>query len=85
MEYVLANWWFWIAGLILFPLIAVLPQLGNIHAAIEDRGKNPEKIQKLFLSPVPLALTIIGGMGVFVCLVLFFSSIVLAMIDHIKG
>lgn len=83
MLFVLEYWYIWVAGLIVLPVIAVLPQIKNIHQAISQ--KDPNEIARLFLSPGKLAITIIGGMGAFVCAVFFFLSIVFAIIKYIKS
>ncbi len=85
MDFILQYWYLWIIGLFLFPLLAVFPNLKNIHAAIDDKGQNPEKIAKLFLTPGILTITIAAGIGTFICFVFFLASIVLAIIDYIKA
>ncbi|MBN1980954.1 MAG: hypothetical protein JW795_05445, partial [Chitinivibrionales bacterium] len=77
MKPVLTLWYFWIIGMVIFPLIAILPQLNAIHQAIDDKGQNPEKIGKLFLTPRSLIFSVFGGMGTFICLILFFVSLIL--------
>jgi hypothetical protein len=75
----------WIIGLIAMPVIALLPQINNIREVIDRKDRNPGDIVKLFLSPGTLTITIIGGMGTFVCLVLFIVSIIFAIIQFIKS
>jgi hypothetical protein len=78
-------WYVWIAGLIVLPVVAVLPQLKNIHKAIGDGSQSPAEIVRLFLNPWSLVVSIIGVMGTFVCLILFFTSIIFAIISYIKS
>lgn len=85
MLFIMEYWYLWVIGLLLFPIIAVLPQLKNIHKAIDDKFKNPGEIAKLFLNPWALAISIIGVMGSFVCLILFFVSMIFAIINYIKS
>lgn len=63
----------------------MLPQINNIREVIDRKDRNPKDIVKLFLSPWTLIITIIGGMGAFVCFVLFFVSIIFAIIKFIKS
>lgn len=85
MIFVLDYWYLWVIGLIVLPVIAVLPQLKNILDAVNAGGKDPKEIMKLFLKPGILAVTIIAGMGTFVCVVFFFLSIIFAIIRYIKA
>ncbi|MFC2076008.1 hypothetical protein ACFLT7_02880 [candidate division KSB1 bacterium] len=85
MEFIICYWYLWVIGLFVFPLIAVLPQLKNIIAAVDDKGANPEEVGKLFLTVKALFVSILGGMGFFVSFVLFFVWIILVIIDYIKG
>ena len=85
MTYIVAYWYLWVIGLIVFPLIAVLPQVGNIRKAIEDNGQHPEEIGKLFVSPPAIIVSIVGGMGTFICLALFVFSLILGLVDYIKA
>jgi hypothetical protein len=78
-------WYLWVIGLIVLPIVAILPQLKNIHKVIDDKLKNPGEIAMLFLNPSTLVVSIIGLMGSFVCLVLFFTSIIFAVINYIKS
>lgn len=85
MTFIMQYWYLWVIGLVVFPVIAVLPQLKNIHQAIDDKDASPGKIAKLFLDPGSLTVSIIGGMGTFVCLVFFFASIIITIIRYIKS
>ncbi len=85
MLFIMQYWYVWVAGLIVLPIVAILPQLKNIHKAIGDKSQSPAEIVRLFLNPWSLAISIIGGMGTFVCLVLFFTSIIFAIIHYIKS
>ncbi len=85
MKFILVYWYLWVIGLIVCPLIAILGQLKNIQAAIADNGKNPATIGQLFMEPAPLILSIIGGMGMFICFVFFCASVIMAIIQQIKG
>lgn len=84
MLFVLEYWYVWVIGMIILPVIAVLPQIRNIHEAV-NRKRDPREIANLFLSPGKLVITIIGGMGAFVCLIFFFLSIIFAIIKYIKS
>ena len=85
MLFILKYWYLWVIGLIFMPIITVLPQIKNIHDILDQHDKNPRNIVKLFLNPWKLAISIIGGMGTFVCLVFFFLSIIFAIIAYIKA
>ncbi len=84
MQFILQYWYLWIIGLFLFPLLAVFPNLKNIHEAIDDKGQNPERIAKLFLSPGVLIITIAAGIGTLISFVFFLASILLAIVAAIK-
>ena len=84
MHFVFGYWYLWIIGLIFFPLFAVLPQLKNIHYAVDAPKDDPEAAKR-FLQPVPLVLSVVGGMGTFVCLILFVAAVILAIIQGIKS
>jgi uncharacterized membrane protein YhaH (DUF805 family) len=85
MLFVLDYWYVWIIGLIVLPVIAVLPQLKNIHRITDCKDKDPKEIVKLFLNPGTLAITIMGGVGTFICFVFFLLSILFAIIKYIKA
>lgn len=85
MLFIMQYRYLWIIGLIAMPVIALLPQINNIREVIDRKDRNPGDIVKLFLSPGTLTITIIGGMGTFVCLVLFIVSIIFAIIQFIKS
>ncbi len=85
MLFILEYWYLWVIGLIVLPIIAVLPQIKNILEAIDRKDKEPKEIVKLFLNPGTLVISIIGGMGAFVCFVFFFLSIIFAIIKYIKS
>ena len=85
MKFILDLWYMWIIGLVALPTIIVLSQLKNINTAIDDKGKNPEEIGKLFLSPFPLIISIAGSIGTFVCFVFFIASVIMAIVQQIKG
>jgi hypothetical protein len=85
MFFILQYWYLWVIGLIFMPIIAVLPQIKNVHVILDQREKNPREIVKLFLNPWKLAISIIGGVGTFVCLVFFFLSVIFAIIAYIKS
>jgi hypothetical protein len=85
MKFILDFWYLWIAGFIVLPVIIVLSILPAIRFSIDDKGKNPEKIAKMFLQPVPLSICIIGGIGTFICMMFFFASVIMAVILRIKG
>ncbi len=85
MLFIMQYWYLWVIGLILMPVIAVLPQIKNVLEVIDRKDKNAKEIVKLFLNPKTLVISIIGGMGTFVCFVFFFISIVFAIIKYIKS
>lgn len=85
MLFIMQYWYLWVIGLILMPVITILPQIKNILEVIDRKDKNPKEIAKLFLNPGTLVMSIIGGMGTFVCFVFFFSSIIFAIIKYIKS
>lgn len=79
MLFIMEYWYLWVIGIILLPIVALLPQIKNILEIIDHKDKNPGEIVKLFLNPGTLVISIIGGMGTFVCLVFFFLSIIFAL------
>ncbi len=85
MSFIVQYWYLWVIGLIAFPIVAVMPQLRNIQRAIDEKGASAREIAKLFLSPGSLIVSIVGGMGTFVCLVFFFASIIITIIRCIKS
>lgn len=85
MLFVLDYWYLWVIGLIVLPVIAILPQISNIMQVVNDKEKDPKEIMKLFLKPGTLVITIFAGMGTFVCGVFFFLSIIFAIIRYIKA
>ncbi len=68
MLFIMQYWYLWVIGLIVMPIVALLPQINNIREVIDRKDRNPKDIVKLFLNPGTLIITIIGGMGTFVCL-----------------
>ncbi len=85
MKFILDLWYVWIIGLMALPAIIVLSQLSSINAAIADKNKNPEAIAKLFLSPFSLTISIVGGIGTFICFIFFIASVLMAIVQQIKG
>lgn len=85
MLFIMQYWYLWVIGLIVLPIVAILPQIKNILEVIERKDKDPKEIARLFLNPGTLVISIIGGMGTFVCLVFFFLSIIFAIIKYIKS
>jgi hypothetical protein len=83
--FIIDLWPLWIAGLVVFPLIAVLPQLKNIRIAIDKGEKEPNEVGKLFLSPGPLVISILFGIASFVCFVLFLGSVLVGITAAIKN
>jgi hypothetical protein len=65
-NFIIDFWPYWIAGLIICPLIAIIPQLKNIRTAIDKGESEPAETGKLFLTPSSLILTIVFGLGTFV-------------------
>jgi hypothetical protein len=85
MKFIFDFWYLWIIGFIALPVMIVLVLLPAIRFSIDDKGKNPEKIAKMFLEPVPISVCIIGGIGTFICLAFFIASIIMAIIRNFKG
>lgn len=85
METIQSYWYLWIIGIFIFPLIAILPQIDNIHKAIDYKGDNPDEIGKLFVSVKGIFTIVIGGIGTFICLILFITSLIIGLIDYIKS
>ena len=85
MLFIMQYWYLWVIGLILMPIVTILPQIKNILEIIDHTDKNPKEIAKLFLNPRMLVMSIIGGMGTFVCFVFFFLSIIFSIIKYIKS
>lgn len=84
-NFIVNLWPCWIAGLILCPLLAVLPQLKNIRTAIDIGEKQPNEVGKLFLTPGSIVLSVVFGMGTFVSFVLFIASVVVGLVAGIKN
>lgn len=83
--YITSYWPYWIAGLVLFPLLAILPQLAKIRKAVEIGDKNPNEVARMFLSPSSLAITVVCGLATFICLLLFMASILVGLIAAVRG
>lgn len=83
--YITSYWPYWLAGLVLFPLLAVLPQLANIRRAIEIGDREPKEVAKLFLAPTSLVATIVFGLGAFVCFILFLASVLVGLFAAIQA
>jgi vacuolar-type H+-ATPase subunit I/STV1 len=85
MLFIMQYWYLWVIGLILLPMVAVLPQIKNIHQVLDQKEINPREIAKLFLNPGTLAISIMGAAGTFVCFVFFLLSVLSAIISYIKS
>lgn len=85
INFVTTYWWLWIIGLLVFPLIAVLPQLKNIREAVAKGDSDPNYVAMLFLNAKSLILSIVFGMATFVCFVLFMASVLVATIAAVKN
>jgi hypothetical protein len=83
--YITSYWPYWLAGLILFPLLAVLPQLANIRKAIDIGDRDGKEVAKMFLAPSSLIITVVFGLGAFICFILFLASVLAGLIAAIKG
>lgn len=83
--YITDYWPYWTVGLVLFPLLAMLPQLAKIRKAVEIGDKDPGKVARLFLTPSSLAISIVFGLGTFICFVLFAAAVLTGLIAAIKG
>ncbi len=84
-NFIINFWPVWIAGLIILPLLIILTQLKNIRFAIDQSEENPKEVAKLFLSPGSLIITIVFGLGTFVCFVLFMASVLVGTVAAIKA
>ena len=84
-SYVTAYWWIWTIGLLVFPLLAVLPQLGNIREAVAKGQSDPNYVAGLFLNAKSMIISIVFGMATFVSFVLFMASVLVAVIAAIKN
>jgi len=84
-NFIIGLWPVWIAGLIIFPLLVILPQLKNIRSAIDQGEENPKEVAKLFLSPGSLIITVVFGLGTFVCFILFMASVLVGIVAAIKA
>lgn len=83
--YITNYWPYWIAGLVLFPLLAILPQLAKIRKAVEIGDGHEKEIASMFLEPWSLVSTIVFGLGGFVCFILFLASVLAGLIAAISG
>lgn len=83
-NYIMDYWPLWIAGLIIFPLLAILPQLKNIREAVDKGESDPNYVGKLFLTPYSIFLSVVFGMGTIVSLVLFIASVIVGIIAAVK-
>ncbi|MGE5558775.1 MAG: hypothetical protein ACM3WV_09195 [Bacillota bacterium] len=83
-DFIARYWPYWIAGLIVSPLVVILFQLANIRYAIDHQNDGNE-VAKRFLSPVPMVITVIFGMTTFVFLVLFAASVIIGIVAGIKA
>ena len=84
-NFIINFWPYWIAGLIVFPLLAALPQLKNIRTAIDIGQHQPNEVAKMFLNPQSLVVSIVFGLAAFVCFVLFLASVVVGTIAAIHN
>jgi len=83
-EKFIVNFWpYWIAGLVIFPPLAILPQLANIRAALTM--KDPRQIAMLFLTPRTIIASVVFGMLTFVCFLLFLASAFIGLVAAIKS
>ena len=82
---VTTYWWVWIIGLVVFPLLAVLPQLSNIREAVAKGQSDPNYVAGLFLTAKSLIISIVFGMATFVSFVLFMASVLVATVSAIKN
>lgn len=83
--YITSYWPYWIVGLVVFPLLAILPQLAKIRKAVEIGDKDPKAVARMFLSPSSLAVTVICGLATFICFILFMASVLAGLIAAIRG
>ncbi len=84
-NFIIDLWPWWIAGLIICPLVAILPQLKNIREAIDKGDKDPNGAGKLFLKPFPLIISVIFGMATMVSFILFLASVIIGMVAGIRN
>jgi len=84
-NYIIDFWPYWIAGLIVFPLLAILPQLKNIRSAVEKGEREPKQVAMLFLTPGSIMLSVVAGMLTFVCFVLFLASVLVGAIAAVRA
>jgi hypothetical protein len=82
-NFIINLWPYWIIGLIIFPVLAILPQLANIRASL--RLRDPQQIVMLFLTPRSIISFVVFGMLSFVCFVLFLASAIIGIIVVLKG
>ena len=83
-EKFIVNFWpYWVAGLVVFPSLAVLPQLANIRASLTS--KDPTQIAMLFLTPRSIISFVVFGMLMFVCFLPFLASAIIGLVAAIKS
>lgn len=84
-NFIIDLWPWWIIGLIVSPLLAVLPQLGNIRKAVALGDDDPKAVAGLFLQPASIILTVVFGMATFVFMVLFIAAVLVGIVDAVHG
>jgi len=84
-NFIIDFWPYWIAGLIIFPLILSLLTLPKIRTAVNKGDEAPKEVAKLFLTPGTLFVTLFFGVSTFVCLILFLASVLIGMIAGIRN
>ena len=83
-EKFIVNFWpYWVAGVVIFPPLAILPQLANIRASLTM--KDPRQIAMLFLTPRSIISFVVFGILTFVCFLLFLASAIIGLVAAIKS
>ena len=84
-NFIIDFWLWWIAGLIVCPLLVVLPQLKKIRQAIDLSEDDPNAGGKLFLTPFSVIISVVFGMGTIVSMILFIAAVVIGIVAGIRG
>lgn len=82
IDIILSYWYLWIIGLIISPLLAILPQLKNLRKIFAEETKcDPTE----FFKPGAFILTVIFGILTFVFFILFVLSLLLSILIGIAA
>ncbi|MFC1770339.1 hypothetical protein ACFLZV_00485 [Candidatus Margulisiibacteriota bacterium] len=80
INFIIEYWLLWIIGLMAFPVLILIIQLKNILFAFNNTTENPREVWRRFLSPFSLIVSVVLGIATFICMILFFASIISGLV-----